>query len=178
MKIFRKSLLLSGGAALLLTSGTPAIAAQSAKDIASAETGVGIEQAYDGHRRRWRHRDRVDAGDILAGIGILAGIAIIAGAASDASKNDRSDRDDRPYDERDIDQPEPDYAGGDLGSAVSACTAAAEQAAGNDERVNEIRSVTRDGAGWRVEGELASNGFTCAATDGRVDYIRLEERDI
>jgi hypothetical protein len=184
MTFFRKSMLAAGAAAVLATSSTPAFAAYSNKDITTQQAGDLLSQSYNGHRRHWRHRDRVDAGDILTGIGILAGIAIIAGAASDADKNDRNnDRYEPRYDDRDTDQPQPDNGPGtgsddDLGSAVSICTDAAERAAGNGERVNEIRSVTRDGSGWRVEGELASDGFTCATANGRVDYIRLDERKI
>lgn len=182
-----KSMLAIGAAALLATATTPVLAAQSIKQVSASDASGSLEQSYDGYRRRWRHRDRVDGGDILTGIAILAGIAIIADAASDASKNGKNeDRTEPRYDDRGIDQPQPDYGpdngpaygNNDLGSAVSVCTDAAERSAGNSERVREIRSVTRDGDGWRVEGELADNGFTCAATNGRVDYIRVNERDI
>ena len=118
------------------------------------------------------------AGDVLTGIGILAGIAILAGAASDADKQSRSeprydDRSDYPQQDRPVYQD-----GNEVGSAVSVCTDAAERSAGNNTRVSEIRSVTRDGNGWRVEGDLNNDSFTCAATDGRVDYIRINNRDI
>ena len=197
MALFRKSMLAATAVAVLATTGAPAIAAPTftyaGKYVGAGEEGYGVAQTYDGHRRRWRHhdRDRVDAGDILTGIGILAGIAIIAGAANDASQNDRNtDRNEPRYDDRDYDQPPsisgPDYGdndsandgNNDLSSAVGTCTAAAERASGKGERVSEIRSVTRDGDGWRVEGALASDGFTCAATNGRVDYIRLDGQKI
>jgi hypothetical protein len=177
MSILSKPMLAIGAAAMLATSSTPILAAYSVKELGASNGDVSVIQSYDGHRRRWRHRDRVDAGDILTGIGILAGIAILADAASDAGKNDRDDREPR-YEDRDVDAPQPDINSDDLGMAVSACTDAAERAASGGQRVKEIRSVTRDGTGWRVEGELASEGFTCAATNGQVDYIRLEEREI
>jgi hypothetical protein len=120
----------------------------------------------------------VDGGDILTGIGILAGIAIIVGAASDADKQSRNEPryEDRNEEPRNEDRPV--YQDNDLGSAVTVCTDAAERSAGDGARVSEIRSVTRDGNGWRVEGDLNNDGFTCAATDGRVDYIRINNRDI
>jgi hypothetical protein len=113
----------------------------------------------------------------LTGIGILAGIAIIADAAS---KADKRDRDEPRYEDRDDDRRDdrPAYQDNDLGTAVSACTDAAERSAGNGARVSEIRSVTRDGNGWRVEGDLDKDGFTCAATGGQVDYIRINDREI
>jgi hypothetical protein len=37
--------------------------------------------------RHWRHRDRVDTGDVLAGILIIGGIAAVASAASKSSRN-------------------------------------------------------------------------------------------
>lgn len=177
MKFPRKFMLAAGAAAMLATTPMPAMAAAMHKKSETASTADVMAQTADGHRRRYRHRDRVDAGDVLTGIGILAGIAIIAGAASDANKKSRNepryeDRNDQPRDDQ------PVYQDNDLGSAVSVCTDAAERSAGNNARVSEIRSVTRDGNGWRVEGDLNNDGFTCSATDGRVDYIRINNRDI
>ena len=173
-----KVMLASGAAAMLAVTPISAMAATIGKPSVAPSTADVIHQTAEGHRRYYRHRDRVDAGDVLTGIGILAGIAIIAGAASDADKQSRNDRryedrndyprnDDRPISQND-----------DLGSAVSVCTDAAERSVGNNARVNEIRSVTRDGNGWRVEGDLNADSFSCAATDGRVDYIRINNRDI
>lgn len=173
-----KFLLVSGAAAMLAVTPLPLMAATVSGKSDTFSTADLLHQTADGHRRRYRHRDRVDAGDVLTGIGILAGIAIIAGAASDADKRSRNepryeDRTDYPRDDRPVYQD--DNA---LSSAVSLCTDAAERSAGNNSRVSEIRSVTRDGGGWRVEGDLNYDSFTCAATDGRVDYIRINNRDI
>ena len=178
MKYSAKLMLASGTAAMLAVTPLPAMAASMNAVSKSYSTADVMQQTADGHRRYYRHRDRVDAGDVLTGIGILAGIAILAGAASDAdkqSRNDRryEDRNDYPQQDRPIHQD-----GNDLGSAVTVCTEAAERSSGNTARVSEIRSVTRDGNGWRVEGDLNSDSFTCAATDGRVDYIRINNRDI
>ena len=173
-----KLVLASGAAAMLAGTPLPSFAATMAQKSETFSTADVMQQSADGHRRRYRHRDRVDAGDVLTGIGILAGIAIIAGAASDADKQRRNEPryEDRSDDQRD-DRPvyQDDNA---LSSAVSLCTDAAERSAGNSARVSEIRSVTRDGNGWRVEGDLNYDSFTCAATDGRVDYIRINNREI
>ncbi len=173
----RKTLLAAGATAMLVTTPMPVFAAQMGSTSAAATSAEILHQTADGHRRRYRHRDRVDGGDILTGIGILAGIAIIAGAASDADKRERDDRRyEPPRDDRRDDAPV--YRDDDLGSAVSTCTDAAERSVGNGARVSEIRSVTSEGNGWRVEGDLQSDSFTCATQNGRVDYIRVNDRAI
>ncbi len=183
MQILRKTALGVAGAATFLVSAMPLSAADISAPVSVSGHGkLMMEQTADGHRRRWRRHDDIDGGDILAGIGILAGIAIIAGAASDANGQSRR-RDDGPVyrdnaPERYDDTPSTASSSNDLGSAVSACTEAAERSAGSGVRVQEIRSVTRDGQGWRVDGELdrgSNRGFTCSATDGRVDNIRLDD---
>lgn len=177
MQFSGKSILVIGAAAMVAVTPMPAMAASMAKTTDARSAGDIMQQSADGHRRRYDHHDRVDGGDILTGIGILAGIAIIASAASSADKKSRNDRryEDRNDDRRDD---RPVYQENDLGSAVTLCTDAAESSAGNNARVSEIRSVTRDGNGWRVEGDLNSDSFTCAATDGRVDYIRINNNEI
>jgi hypothetical protein len=176
MKIFGKTLLAVGTAAMLATTPMPLMAADMGQQAEASAAGKILEQSAEYHRRRWRHRDRVDAGDVLTGIGILAGIAIIADAASKSDKNDRYEpRYEDRRENRDYDRPV--YQDDDLGSAVSICTDAAERTAGDSARVSEIRSVTREGDGWRVEGDLNRDTFTCAATNGRVDYVRINGRD-
>jgi hypothetical protein len=172
-----KALLMLGATAMLATTPLPLAAARFADSVEASPASPAVSQSYDGHRRRWRHRNRVDAGDILTGIGILAGIAIIADAAS---KSDKRERNEPRYEERrdDRNDDQPVYQDNDLGTAVSACTDAAERSAGNGARVSEVRSVTREGEGWRVEGDLNQDSFTCAATGGQVDYIRINDRDI
>ena len=60
-----------------------------------ASVGVLTGDAVTAHGwRGYRHRDRVDAGDVLAGVLIIGGIAAIASAASNSSRN-RDYRDDR-----------------------------------------------------------------------------------
>ena len=49
--------------------------------------------------RHWRHHDRVDGGDVLAGVLILGGIAAVAAAASSSNRS-REARDYRYPDSR------------------------------------------------------------------------------
>lgn len=194
MTILRKIALSSVSAALIVGSVAPAYAAasfqrgaapaatQSSADI--FENASEYRDRYDRRRyRHHRHRRHNDAGAVIAGIGILAGIAIIASAAS-KSKKDRRRSDDYPYNRGPNDDRYNDRAptnanydgGNDLGSAVQICSRAAEQSAGGNARVAEIRSVTRDGDGWRVEGSLSGGGapgFSCGAKNGQVDFIQL-----
>ncbi|MEH6757268.1 MAG: hypothetical protein V7676_07125 [Parasphingorhabdus sp.] len=138
-----------------------------------------------GHRR---HHSGIDGVDVLAGILIIGGIAAIANAAS---KNNRSDdrdyRNDRPNDNRRYDDRRSDSRSdshsstGSMDTAINICSNAAERQAGNDARVSGIESVARDGAGWRVEGELSGSeeqSFLCGSTDGRVDFVQLGRGDL
>jgi hypothetical protein len=189
MNITTKAFLGVAGAAFIMTSALPLSAANIRSRAAPQELDDMVtSQVHDGHRRhyhyRHRHHDRVDGGDILAGIGILAGIAIIADAASKSDGPTRR-RDARPTyrnsaPARDDFEPRGNY-GTDLGSAVTACTDAAERSAGDNARVQEIRSVTRKGQGWHVEGELDrgnNRSFSCSTSDGRVDEVRLDDGSI
>jgi hypothetical protein len=175
MNFSSKTMLSLGVMVMLATTSMPVMATNIEQHQSASSAGDILEQASDGHRRRWRHRDRVDTGDVLTGIGILAGIAILADAASKSNKRD-SRRDEPRYEDR---QESSDYGrDDDLGAAVSVCSNAAERSAGNGARVQEIRSVTRDGSGWRVEGDLERNAFTCATANGQIDYIRIDDRQI
>jgi len=68
-----------------------------------------------------------------------------------------------------------------LEAAIRVCSDAAERQAGADARVAVIDSVIRDGAGWRVEGELSNSEqrtFLCGTRDGRVDFVQLDNGDL
>jgi hypothetical protein len=182
MNIIGKAFLASGAASMLAITPMPAMASNMSGKASASTSGDILQSSADRYRRRHRHHGGVDAGDILTGIGILAGIAIIADAAS---KEDRKERNEPRYEEPRYEEPSDDRpvyqdngSGNGLGTAVSACTDAAERSVGNGARVNEVRSVTREGNGWRVEGDLDSDSFTCATVDGQVDYIRIEDRRI
>lgn len=149
-------------------------------------------------KHRWRgyrhHRNRIDGGDLLAGILVIGGIAAIASAAGD-SKNRRDERreyprNDRPYDYRDdyrSDGRDRDYDGGDPGNgrgamdrAVDACAAEAARSG----QVDEIFDVERIDGEWRVKGDYRNGRtFTCSvdgngkAYVGADDQARNDERD-
>lgn len=213
---FQKKLsAIAASTALVFTGFAPAMAAPinpapapvSAIDIASLSWSADSDKAegwrgnrgYRGYRgygygRGYRrHRNRVDAGDVLAGVLILGGIAAIASAASKNKQDRRSDNrdyrydqrnDDRRYDNRQSDSRsdgQGDRGTGPMDIAINVCSNAAERQAGNNARVSEIQSVARDGAGWRVEGGLsggAQSVFLCGTTDGRVDFVQLGDGEL
>lgn len=185
----RKILSAATMAAMMISSTAPAAASVPMPSQKQHPVIAVQEDGQAGHRGRgWgrhRHHDRIDAGDVFAGVAILGGLAILIGAASEADKQAKADRypdrryedprDDARYDDRgDYDnrdnrnaQGYGDYgSGGNVGlsQAVDGCTRAAEMQAGGGARVSEIRSVRPDGAGWRVAGDLSrgtNRGFTC-----------------
>lgn len=211
MRFQKKLSAIAASTALVFTGFTPAMAAPvnpapapvSAIDISSMGWNADSDKAegwrgYRGHRgyrgyrgygygRGYRrHRNRIDAGDVLAGVLIIGGIAAIASAASkDKRSHDRDYRydrrsDDRRYDNRRDDDRRSDRRSdrgtGSMDTAINVCSNAAERQAGDRARVSEIQSVARDGTGWRVEGGLSGSEqrtFLCGTTDGRVDFVQL-----
>jgi len=178
---------IAASTALVFTGIAPAMAAPVGPAIApvlpieAGELGWSSEKDIAHRDRRWRgnrgygrgygrghhrrHRGRVNGGDVLAGILILGGIAAIASAASknkrDRRYRDRDYRNDRRYDDRRSDNRYDSRSNrrnmGAMETAINVCANAAEQRAGDKARVSEIRSVARDGAGWRVEGDLTGS---------------------
>lgn len=147
----------------------------------------------------YHHRDRVDVGDVLAGVLIIGGIAAIAGAASKASKERRSypqppyprQGDDRRWDDHSDDRYSSDgrYSSDDnreewrgddarsgnerdLTGAVDNCVAEVER---TNRNIESVDSAERDGDGWRVEGKLrGGETFACTAdADGRIRDVNL-----
>jgi len=104
---------------------------------------------------RHKDRDRIDAGDIIAGALILGGIAAVASA----TKKDRNrgyrhrDRDYRGYNSRSFGSPR---------GAVERCIRAAERRAKRAgyrfADVTQIRDVDDTRYGWRVKGRLVVDG--------------------
>lgn len=130
----------------------------------------------DGYRR-YRHRDRVDAGDVIAGVLILGGIAAVASAASRSSR-DRDYRNTRyPSDYRyRTGDSRVDYrgntrsnAGSGIDNAVNMCVGAIER----DVRVASVDGVDRSASGWLVTGSLYNGeAFSCRIDgSGRIDGI-------
>lgn len=146
------------------------------------------EQTVHKHRRygwghgwnRHRHRDRVDAGDVLAGVLILGGIAAVVDAVKDHRRDERYP-DDYRYRERPVHNDE----GGDfrdrrgLDNAAALCADEVEREAA----VEAIDAVERDAQGWEVRGTLTDGaGFICRiGPDGRVadvDYSLRRDRPV
>ncbi len=180
--------------AVTASSFSPAMAAvtsaESASPMPSRIVDVTVWQESDTiaeHRRHRRHRHYrhrrggVDAGDVIAGVLILGGIAAIADAASKNNRRERRDeRYDPRYEPRYEPREEPRYNdSGELNRVADQCAMAAEQRAGRDARVERISTVARDGNGWRVDGVVdtgrGSETFQCGVSDGRVDYIQMDE---
>lgn len=177
MNKFSKAALAAGLSAMVATTPLPAIAATGVStSVRTTDGATYYGEASDYHRRHWRKRRLdVDAGDVILGIGLIAAIAAVANSAEKNRRNRSGDEypRDADYDR----EPEPSFRGNDdVGSAVSACTDAAERT--NNGHVDEIASVTRDGNGWRVEGEIGKDNFVCTFADGRVDDIRIGDREI
>lgn len=138
--------------------------------------------ALANHNWGWggnRHRDRVDAGDVITGILIIGGIAAIASAASKKNKQkryERRDRDDRyedDYYERDGDRDShPEWQeGSGLNGAINRCMTEVER---GSNRVEEVDAVNRDGDGWRVQGRSSAGNFTCSIDrDGRIRNVEV-----
>ena len=174
-------------AAAFSLAATPAAAADLP---AAAPQGLGTPHAvspYDTEaenvqKRRWhryRGRDRVDAGDVLAGVLIIGGIAAIANAATRDSRQ-REDYRYRDYRHRDYDYrtPRPDsrYDARGIDNAVNMCVAEIER----DVRVASVDGVDRTGAGWLVTGSVYDGeGFACRiGNDGRIENVSYGQRSV
>ena len=183
-----------GMAAALSMAATPAVAAELPTNSTATQPGVMTPGVFDAdsvnadrHRRWYRHRhNRVDAGDVLAGVLIIGTIAAVASAASNSNKQRRDDnryrdyryrdRDyrDRPYDYRERRGDSRDSSGRGIDNAVSMCVSQIER----DVRVDQVESVDRNGDGWRVTGSLYNGErFTCRiGEDGRIDDVDYSGR--
>ncbi|MFZ9395694.1 MAG: hypothetical protein ACO25F_06485 [Erythrobacter sp.] len=159
-------------------AATPLAAADVASGDASLATTFGQSGGFNAeslkahNHRYWRHRDRIDAGDVLAGVLIIGGIAAIANAASKADRQDRyRERDyryDRPEYREDRDRRRSGEPRG-IDRAVDMCVAEVER----DVRIDTVDSVERNGEGWRVAGTIFNGDrFTCSiGSDGRIDNV-------
>ena len=160
-------------------------AAQTGNPVVSSVFGTSTYDAaaetseYRRRYRGWRRyrRNRIDAGDVFAGVLILGGIAAIASAANNNER--RRDRyEDRRYryeDRRDRDRYDdrrrsnPRSSGSGIDSAVSQCLGEIER----DVRVDSVDNAIRGPSGWVVSGTLFnSSGFTCRIDNsGRISDI-------
>lgn len=175
------SLAATPAAAVTLPGPAPASIDRGIGDVldTAADTGIATAEAWRGGWRGHRHRDRVDAGDVLTGVLILGTIAAMANAASRASQRRAYPYPDRPYPDRPYPDRPYDYRADDtrdqhprgLDSAADMCLREVER----DARVREVTSVQRNAGGWYVTGSLASGaGFTCSiGSDGRIDRVDI-----
>lgn len=153
----------------VLAADMPVPVAVSAADVAPA-WAPGDDTAHNHRWYRYR-RNRIDGGDILAGVLILGGIAAIANAAKKS--------DDRRYRDRDYRRPYPDQRRGDWGyqdndtrgidRAIDTCVDEVERNA----RIETVDTVNRNARGWEVTGTIYNgDGWTCSiGQDGRIDAI-------
>ena len=161
---------LMGLAAALSLAVTPAGAAElPVVSKAATQVETGAPENASNHRYGYRrYRNRIDAGDVIAGVAILGTIAAIASAG----RRDRySDRYEPPYRDRDyryVRQGRAErYDSRGMERAVDMCIEEVER--GRD-RVSDIDNASRDRDGWRVSGTLENGGsWNCFIdNDGRI----------
>ncbi|MBH5322219.1 hypothetical protein [Aurantiacibacter sediminis] len=164
-------------AAALSLVATPASAVElplPSGNAAQVETGAAAEQSHHHRWRRYdrRHRNRVDAGDVIAGVVVLGTIAAIAGVFDgDDDRRDRRNRDwdrDRDYDNRDYRGDR--YESGGIERAADMCV---EQVERGRDRVSDVLEANRRADGWYVSGTLEAGGsWNCwIDNDGRIRNI-------
>lgn len=174
-KVFKLS-----AAPAILAAVSMAAAPALAADLPEAPVSASVEAAPawspgddNAQNHRWYRyrRNRIDGGDVLAGVLILGGIAAIASAAKKS--------DDRRYRDRDYSRPYPDRRGDDWNSqyddtrgidrAVNTCVDEVERNA----RIETVDTVNRSARGWEVTGTLYNReGWTCSiGQDGRIEAI-------
>jgi len=172
----------SAGALLVAASmaATPLAAAEFPRTVAPVSAGVLSTNGVNSQDRRWHRRDRVDGGDVVAGVLVIGAIAAIASAANKAER-DREYRYPQGYPAR---VPSYDYRGGSVDSrydqgrgidrAVDMCAHEVER----NSRVESVDGVERSGDGWRVIGRLANGDpFACSVgSDGRIGAVDYGSR--
>lgn len=136
--------------------------------------------------RHYRH-DRVDAGDIFAGVLIIGAIAAIASAANKSRQEQRRVEPEPRYPDNDYRAGESGSYGADdrpewregngIDSAVNRCR---DEVSRGSTRIDTVESVSREGDGWRVEGRASGGGaFSCTVDgDGRIRNINIDGRAI
>lgn len=189
MGVVRASVSSAIVAAMLATSITPAFAEHGYGGGYGGGygSGYGGYDGYGGGRYRNRHHDRIDAGDVIAGIAIFGVIAAIASAASKPKAPKRyPDNADNRYPQND--QRASNAQRGSINSenaAVDACATAAEERGGQSASVREITTVNANSDGWDVEGIVEQRDgwrdrsadrkrFTCSVRFGAVDGVYID----
>lgn len=165
---------------------TVALAAAAAFAMAASPASAQGWGWGGGYNDGWgrHHRDRVDAGDVIAGILIIGGIAAIASAASSHKRDGRNTRGNvqgrYPGDNPDAragrygnDNDQQWRQNGGVDSAVSRCT---NEVSRGPDRNTSVESINRDGAGWRVQGRTgAGQVFTCSVdATGQIRTVQVD----
>lgn len=154
------------------------IAAAAAASLAATPAAAqGWGGGWGGHR----HRDHIDAGDVIAGVLIIGGIAAIVSAASKNKRDSRDDgyRGDYPRERQGSnygnDNDQQWQQNGSVDSAVNRCSNEVSRGSG---RKFSVETINRDGDGWRVEGRAAEGGnFTCSVdTSGQIRNVQVDGR--
>lgn len=140
-----------------------------------AHNAPAVYQGETAQNHRWdryRGRNRIDAGDVIAGVLILGTIAAVANAGN--RNRDRVERRPPPFpdDRYRYRSGEYDRDGRGLDRAVDMCVDEIER--GSD-RVGEVDGANRTGEGWTVSGALEGGaGFTCRIDNmGRIRAIDI-----
>lgn len=188
MGLVRTSLSSAIFAALLATSVTPVFAEHGYGGGYGYGNGYGGYDSYGGNRHRGRHHDRIDAGDVIAGIAIFGVIAAIASAASKPKAQKRyPDNADSRYPNNDQRAQNPQRGSINTeNAAVDACATAAEDRGGQSASVREITTVNANSDGWDVEGVIEQRDgwrdrsadrkrFTCSVRYGSVDGVYIDK---
>lgn len=125
-------------------------------------------QAHD--RWRGRHHDRVDTGDVIAGVLVLGAIAAIAGAG----KRNREERYPSPDDNPNYRTPG-QYGRSEsrgMDRAVDMCVGEVES---RSSRVGTVDTASRTGEGWHVAGVLEGGASYACWIDsgGRLSDVEI-----
>jgi hypothetical protein len=124
----------------------------------------------------YRHRNRVDVGDVIGAVVVLGTIAAIAGAVNRGARARYDDRYRGRYpgnDENRYRTPGAYERGTSTGidRAVDMCLGEVER----NQRVASVDNAARDRDGWIISGRLAGgSGFSCRiGNDGRISDVNL-----
>jgi hypothetical protein len=187
MGVMRKTVSSAVVAAMMATAATPAFAGGYGGGYGGGtyiSSGFGYGSGYGRGYRRRHHRDRVDAGDVIAGIAV---IGVIAAIASSASKKKQQRQAGGGYPPRDIGRDDGRSTGriNSETEAVDACAMAAEERGGNTASVRDISQVDKTNDGWDIEGVIEERDnwrdrsgerrrFTCSVRYGNVDHVYID----
>ncbi len=177
MASMRKLMTGAVSAAVLVTSATPAFAGWGN----SGYGGYGGYSGYGGHGWHRRHRDRVDGGDVVAGVVVVGILAAILASSSKKNRERETGRTDYPQQRGNITSED---------AAVDACVTATENQFGDRASVRDINAVDRTADGWDVEGIVQKRGnwrenrnqeqrrFTCSVRFGAIDNVYIDTDSI